>query len=188
MEMFGLFEEAILSQLISSAEDFPANRIPRRGGARVMAMNVICGRNTGASFARLNQNGSWLKTLEGSLAPMLEISLAEFFGIWPSSGMMRSGSCYRRAPLVHHIHAKECSLWPTPTVFDCARRPIKSRVQLLRRGTKSFYSKKSGIRGSIQGIVDWIAARDPLDRFLLPNPRWIEWLMGFPDNWTALDV
>jgi hypothetical protein len=85
-----------------------------------------------------------------------------FSGTFPPSGMMRSGRCFRRAPWVRHIHGKECSLWRTPLARDWkgyTKRAGESLCNQLRR----LYG------GSGK-----------------PNPRWIEWLQGFPAGWLPL--
>ena len=80
------------------------------------------GENLHESFAKLNQDGSWLKTSRGCYQQTLEGHLQKFSGTWPRAGMMRSGMCFQqedRVALVRRIKGKESSLLqkglPTPT-------------------------------------------------------------------------
>lgn len=86
---------------------------------------------------------------------------AEFSGIFPRSGMMRNGQLYPRAPWVRHIHGKGCSSLPTPTVHG-------------------DYNRKGASATSGNGLATVIGGA--------PNPEWEEWLMGFPLQWSAVDV
>jgi hypothetical protein len=55
-------------------------------------------------------------------------------------------------------------LWPTPTANeDAAGRPGSKMQKML--------GNHPDIRNSGDGTL---------------NPRWVEWLMGFPDGWTDL--
>lgn len=81
---------------------------------------------------------------------------------------MRSGECYPRAPWVHHTHDGGCSWWPTP-------RAMLSRVKChLIRGE----ARPAGMN-----LEEVIALRGETGGYA--NPRWIEWLMGFPDRWCV---
>ncbi len=81
---------------ISSAEDSPASPSAKPEDARRRTMHAGFGRNSLASFASLDPDGSWLKTSPDSsvqaslLGPLLE----RFSGIWPRWGSMRAGNVY----------------------------------------------------------------------------------------------
>lgn len=76
----------------------------------------VFGTSSLGSFATYDRDGSLWKTSERSL-------LAEstpFSGKWPSSGMTRSGTAYRLAPLVPRTEGKESGSLPfgTPTANE----------------------------------------------------------------------
>jgi hypothetical protein len=64
--------------------------------------------------------------------------------------------------------------WPTPTVNET----IGVFRQVTMRGDSPRIISNNGIEGQAR-IGDVIGGR--------PNPNWIEWLMGWPMMWTALE-
>ena len=74
------------------------------------ANKADCGSTWPGSFVRFDRNMSLWKTAQLSLFADSE----PYSEIWPRWGWMHGGECFHRAPLVPHIHEKECSLWPTP--------------------------------------------------------------------------
>jgi hypothetical protein len=77
------------------------------------------------------------------------------------SGMMRNGIVYPLPPLVHHTGGIASGLWPTPTSRD-------------------WKSSSMGHQGNARPLSEHMTG--PL------NPTWVEWLMGFPLGWTALNA
>jgi hypothetical protein len=82
---------------------------------------------------------------------------------------MRNGKSYRRPPSVLPIVEIASSLWPTPRVSlaKCAywikRKVYKSNLEEVRPGEEHLIGQ-------------------PI------NLRWVEWLMGFPKDWTRLEA
>src|SRR5688500_13789170 len=70
------------------------------------------GLNMRESLARWDRATSSWRTCQGSL---LTGHSDEFLGTWPTSGTMRNGQLYQRAPWVPHTHGSASSLLPTPT-------------------------------------------------------------------------
>jgi hypothetical protein len=91
------------------------------------------------------------------------LGLATFSEAWPRSGLMLSGTAYQLPSLVPLISEIECGLW---------------RVQTPRK-TISVPSPKFSRTTLTQ---EEIAAADGGR----PCPQFREWVMGFPENWTAL--
>ena len=87
---------------------------------------------------------------------------------WPRSGSMRTGLCYPRAPWVPHTHANACFSWPTA-------RAQMSRVKV------HFRNRREGYGLNLEEVVA-LREADQVNGYL--NPRWIEWLMGFPSGWS----
>lgn len=124
-------------------------------------------------FARLDPDGCWLKTCQGCSQLRLDGSSEPFSETWRGSGIMRSGICYRRTPLVPNISDVGFSLlplnlWPTPTASDAET----GKTDIVR-----FQSLDVAVRN---GKVAMEAGGQL-------NPRWVEWLMGFPSGWTDLE-
>jgi len=138
----------------------------------------------------------------------------KFSETWPKAGMMRNGICYRQPCLAHRTDATGSSLlvttptqmdahgghrskrfirktltptefarmWPSPSVFDAKEEKLyfarlyRTRSGNLRRGLKDgtiAHSSNVGLAYQVGGQL---------------NPMWVEWLMGFPIAWTALDA
>ena len=128
----------------------------------------VCGKNTKGFLAFYDHCSLSWKTHQGCLFG----GLIEFCQDWPRSGLIANGQLFRRARWVRHIHAKGCSLWATPRK---SRRGVTIDDENPRR------RKKGGCR-SLESDLAHHGHRGPV------NPTWQEWLMGFPAQWTALDV
>lgn len=123
-------------------------------GSRVIVQDS--GSNLVGRFARYNPASCSWRTCQGSF---IEAS-PEYSEIWPDSGIVLSGHAYQRAPLVLHIHGKDCSLWPTPRASgrdNCGGANARRKAQ------------RNGV---------YIGRNQ--------NPQLTEWLMGFPIGWTDL--
>lgn len=75
----------------------------------------------------------------------------------PSWGMMRDGEFFQLAPLVSHIHGKECSLWPTVTKMDGVMKPNETRIREIEAG----YSPGHG--GGCKNLREYACARGRMD-------------------------
>jgi hypothetical protein len=96
-----------------------------------------------------------------NVAALLGRGMGTVLETWPRSGMTRSGIAYQRAPLVPRTHVIVSGSWHTPMARDYrgyTNREGESICNQLRR----LY----GGTGR-------------------PNPRWIEWLMGYPVGWCS---
>ena len=89
-----------------------------------------------------------------------------FLGPWPRSGMTRNGIAFRRLPLVPLTAVTASGLLPTPS------------------GTSNHG------RNHVSGRLDeWGGSSNPwrgMEVGKLHCPRFEEWMMGYPDQWTAL--
>ena len=87
--------------------------------------------------------------------------LAMYSGTWPPAGMMRNGSVYRRHRLVPHISELGSGLWPTPVASDLGHR------------AKPYAQGGRALSYVLGGPT---------------NPRFLEWMMGFPIDWSAVEL
>ena len=75
----------------------------------------------------------------------------------PTWGMMQSGACWELGTSAHPIEEIGCGSWATPNSRD------------------------------YKGIPGWKNQKSlPKDVGGIPNPTWLEWLMGWPVGWTEL--
>ncbi len=215
---------------ISSAAASPASPSATPASARAMQTNAGSGLSLGASFAKLDPDGSWLRTYQGYSQLTLDGSLEAFSQTWPRSGSMRNGTVSElptSAPRTYGS-ASSSSHIPTPTraaeapnlgsnktswprsLIEYANEPMYPTPQAHDAGKGD--PARVGRYGTKHG------GRNLNDEVLLPtpqangwkgpnysgsgsqssmglatqaggqlNPTWVEWLMGFPLEWTDLE-
>ena len=88
--------EKNLSQLTLSVEGSPVNQSPLQENVVAHLTKDGFGESLHESFAKLNQDGSWLKMSQDSYQQTLDGRLQEYSGTWPRAGMMLSGICSQR--------------------------------------------------------------------------------------------
>ena len=144
------------------------------------------GPNLPASLAKFDRSTSSWKT-----PPCLpDEALSAFSGTWPRWGMMRDGECWGLSTWVPHIRGTEFGLWQTPVADDAVNRKIgkwNSRGEPKLSAQVLFptptvcgnYNRKGASSTSGNGLATVVGG--PL------NPLWVEWLMGWPIGWTALE-
>ncbi len=85
--------------------------------------------------------------------------LKPFSETWPRSGTTRSGIAYRLRPSAPPSYERESGFWPTPVASE------RQRTTPYSQGGQSLTYVLGG----------------------RPNPVWVEWMMGFPTDWTVSD-
>jgi hypothetical protein len=121
---------------------------------------------------------------------------------WPRSGMTRNGIAYRLPTFAHPISATEYGSWPTPRCGDGMSHPIRKPENIKGNGrgrledvvslrnwpTPTAVTATGGL-----ALCKWGGAgsREKLRKMISPeelngalNPRWVEWLMGYPTGWV----
>ena len=132
-----------------------------------MASDPACGRRWPGSLAKYDRDSSSWKTAQRSL---LE-GLGECSVIWHRSGSMRSGMFFPRNSLAPTISASASGSLPTPTKSWGRRGPgISANPDKLR-------ASPLGVRACL-AIVKAVGWRWPAS--------FVEWMMGWPVQWTAL--
>lgn len=171
METFEELTGQPSNPLTSFAAVTHANRSAVRASVKASLMNAIFGRKLHDACAIYDRGGCYWKTSQGTF----HWGSGPFSETWPRSGMMRSGIAYQLRPSAPRTYAIECSSWrggllPTP-VASLERNALLSDAQARRANRRVHVTSVLSARG-IQGRL---------------SPQFVEWMMGFPLDWTRLD-
>jgi hypothetical protein len=148
----------IASLAVSPARTYPQ---PKRKVERVSReeRRVVYGVNMPGLLARFDLASSSPKTLHFFTGEAW-ILCSQTLPRW---GMMLNGELYRRPELEPLTKEKERSYWLTPTSRDWKGRSTRAG-EVICNQLRRLYGG-SGI----------------------PNPTWVEWLMGWPLGWTVCE-
>lgn len=158
---------------ISSAEGSHAKICPPWAGMPVSpGGDLDCGPSSCGSFAHYNPDScSW------RMCPPSGDTSVPFSGHWPTSGSMRNGTCSAPPRSVRRIVAADGSssrgeLLPTPLTSDATGGVDRNRTaRKAENGTR--YSQCRQLRDLVGG---------------LPNPEFVEWMMGLVRGWTDVSA
>ena len=162
--------EFVCDDPILLPEDFLANLFRMQAADLERLTRDGCGPNTPVPFAYLDRDTLSWKTLPDCLNGAGGATM--YSGIWPCSGIVLNGIAYRREPLVPRNTAKEFLLLQPPQRWTA---PCAST-----RGVSLMAKNKRHGR-----TIEWDLAS--MGEIGPENPRWREWLMGFPGAWTDLE-
>lgn len=109
-------------QLTLFLEDSLVSHSPLQESEKVQKTREIFGKKCLGSFAKLDRDGSWLKTYQGCCQYLMDGSLEKWLETWPRSGFVWSGIAYQLQPLVPITKEIESGYWATPTVVDSTGR------------------------------------------------------------------
>jgi hypothetical protein len=136
-------------------------------------MSGICGRRPFVLLERSDRDGPYWRTSQICFQVLTGI-MDRFCKTWPRAGTMRDGIVYRHRPLAPITRGTGSLLsrgmWPTPTMGDAKGRRTS-------KGSKKTYSAGPTLLEAVWGDR-------PGGKL---NPDWVEWLMGWPIGWTALE-
>lgn len=197
----------------SSAAVSPAKTCPTPVQVRdSMAAGQIYGLKCCGSFAWFDRNMSQWKTYQRCLDGEWE----PWSAVWPKSGTSSNGIAFRHLPSAHRIDEIEFglsrtqtnqivatpALWPTPTIagnYNQKGAGKKSGNGLATEVAKRIWPTPRASEWKGTGPLGSKSHRYRLDRKYLDatvqdaekatgalNPVWVEWLMGFPPNWTDI--
>ena len=131
--------------------------------------------------------------------------LMKFSEIWPRSGMTQNGIAFQLPTLAPLTDATEYGLWPTPTANgsnQCSvQAGLKEAERLHPQGRWTLWSQVAA--EVVHGSRMWPTPDASPHKYRLTgnsqqskslngihggklNPTWVEWLMGFPLEWTDL--
>jgi len=175
-------------------EDFRAKTLAQPDEAQELKENdQVCGNTWQGSLARLDPDTLLWRTAQCSLLEDLELSLQTF----PRWGSMQNGVLYPLPILVQTISVKEYGSEPNNETFfhtpnttgidggSNSRKALKKRIDKNQYFTPTTrdYKGMSGANfrlkhGMNHNLADCLGG--------VPNPMWVEWLMGWPLGWTDL--
>jgi hypothetical protein len=163
--------EKKLSELLenqpSSAEDFPASHTALQENVKHLVMTVISGRSCGESFAKLDRDGSWVKTSQDSVQVRLDNSLEMLSETWPRWGIVSGGVAGKLRMSEPVTTENGCSLLPTVTTQEVEHPEMI--VSDTGRRVKETWKDSHPI-----GLADRIA--------MLPTPRTTDSTGGLRPN------
>tara|TARA_B100001093_G_scaffold265119_1_gene253478 strand:+ start:1105 stop:1551 length:447 start_codon:yes stop_codon:yes gene_type:complete len=87
-------------------------------------------------------------------------------------------SVYQLAPSMPRTAETASSWWPTPKGVD------------YKGARKPETMEKTGRNPMTNSLGDAVAHTNPVKEGQLSgslNPKWVEWLMGYPEGWTELE-
>ncbi len=166
---------------IASLRASRVNPFPSPGGEKARKMSGGSGPKSSESFARYDPESSCWRTSQGSLFEGLD----GFSETWPRAGMTVNGMSYRLSPSAPRTLGRECSLWATPASWDAVGshgggQGRSLRTDVRRWPTPRQFMHKDSPEDRGKGNLGEVVGGQL-------NPMWVEWLMGFPIGWTALE-
>jgi len=173
--------------LMSYLEDFPVRTSPQQEKEQEsMESDQGCGEKWQGSFAKYDHDTHSLRTHQCSLLEDLMSSCQAL----PAWGLMRDGECWEQPTLELRIKGTESGLWPTPTVNGNYNRKGLSPTSgdglataVMKWPTPTAHNaKETNAPSEAKRNEPTLASR--VGGTL--NPTWVEWLMGWPLEWTDL--
>jgi hypothetical protein len=191
-------------QWMSSAAVSPARTSVSPEKAQALRASAAAyGRNTPELLAKYDPDTSSWRTSQ----LCLDGDLALFSETWPRSGTMRNGTAYLLPPLVRLTDETGCGSLPTPTAdaaIDAMPSPVMAERFRRKGSSGSFVEAMSSVmwptpqaRDSHNrsgqahryeeekrwNLQDCLVSRGQSGSL---NPTFVEWLMGFPRDWTEV--
>ena len=178
---------------------FPAKTSALQEKAQASTGNdLACGVTWRGSLARFDPDSSLWKTAQPSLLGDSE----ECSVIWPRSGMTAGGQCWELPMLGRRINATGSGLWvPTPCATDAGSGRMNTsigssnpRPMLALMARKNLWptpticgnhNRKGASATSGDGLATAVLAHTAVVGGQL-NPKWVEWLIGWPIGHTDL--
>jgi len=130
----------------------------------LMGLRVAYGATWHGSLARFDRDSSTWRTPQLSL-----LGDSERFSVtWPQWGLMLGGECSALTTPTLPTRERDSGFWPTLTASIGAKCGGRHRGKADTLASR--LAEVEGLSTSSTGRV---------------NPTWAEWLMGFPEGWTA---
>ena len=178
---------------VASLAAIPANHSVLPDNGRANATPDTSGPTSGESSEKSSQGSVSLKTWQTIFGSGLSPS-SQTYAAWATE--LRQDSL-RRQKLAPHINDSGSSSWPTPRTSDQHGEggpDLRTKADMW--ATPTSRDHKDGASPSekvaTNSLLGRQAPRTPMpgqqssNESLTLNPRFVEWLMGFPIGWTDL--
>ena len=201
-----LFDEMELPLMSSAAASHVRTYPPLADALALKVRDLVSGRSMQGSLANFDHASSSWRTCQACLVSGWE----PFSGSFPRSGMMLAGTAYQLPPSAPLTAETASGLWPTPVRHDDGKTPeahLAMKARMKGGPRKTITSLAVMARATTRGLwptptrgaalCEWggSGSREKLRTMVTPeelygalNPTWVEWLMGFPLGWTALEL
>lgn len=200
--------------LMSSQPDSLASRSASQDSAAATRTNETCGRQRSTSFAEYDRDTRCWRTSQVSL---LTLTPDEYTETWPKAGLMLSGVAYPLPSAERRISEIDGFAWPSPAANEPGWKHIPivdKNGNPPTHPNQRFYHAETGrvVQKGLEQIVKMWPTPDANRRGASPNftgerpngakeqltletavgsgklnPMWVEWLMGWPLGWTAVE-
>ena len=177
--------------LTSSQQDTPASPSHQRGSEKGLMTPDISGLTSDELFRHEGPLGVFSRMfLDTSLWGSTRCSLR-----WKMMDTKQKRSLYRLLPSMHNTGETGSGLWPTPRACSAMSAPnIQNRVNdkhpnLEREVARSLWPTPTAHNAKEAGYPAEGKRNTPTLAWQVGgrlNPEWVEWLMGYPINHTAL--
>ena len=132
-----------------------------------------------ASFAKLTPNGLWQKMCQGFCQVKMEGFSDEFYGTWPTWGVMRSGTVFLPTLPVRNFGVSGSPLWPRPIASDSIAW-MKVNASNPRISIAKVWNRHGQDRPIYDFMWNGVSATQAAE--------YHEMMMGFPPHWTDLNA
>lgn len=195
-----------LDELIFSQEDSPANPTHSQESEWARKTNATCGRKCVESFGKFSRVGSWAKMFAVLLVGMEGWSSTRCKLTWKLKGTKSHRLYFQLVPLAHRTEETEFGLLLTPTTREevMDQEKFKARMEKYDNGTTvpNLATQVVGMLPTPKCQEERVNASKDRGKFNLTDevariwkppgktsqlsPLFVEEMMGFPKNWTAL--
>ncbi len=176
------------SESIYSQEDFPVKTSLALDESGESTLNdLACGLNSLGLLGNFDPDSYSLRTSQVCLITNL---CDEFLETFPRAGTMLNGKVFQRPPLVPLTFATGFGYLPTP---DKSTGVMRGGIAIRANAQTSFRKEIGETRPSgakIGSSLNWCPEyiREALRTGGFVNPVWLEVLMGFPEQWSMLEM
>lgn len=109
------------------------------------------------------------------------VAVNEYAKSWPRSGMIVGGRLYPLSTLERRTKESAGFSWPTPKAMEIDETPESYLARMARsKDPKTNTKKKISNLGVAVKLTTAVGGK--------LNPRWVEWLMNYPTDWTELNA
>jgi len=191
-------QQLTLDELISLQEDSHANPTHSQESEWERKTNATCGPKCVESYGKFSRVGSWARTFAALLVGMEGWSSTRCKLTWKLKGTKSHRLYFQLVPSVRPTEGTEFGLLLTPTTREevMDQEKFKARMEKYDNGTTvpnlatqvvgMLPTPTTGADHKTQYAQGGKSLRCYLGQSSQLSPLFVEEMMGFPKNWTAL--